>query len=182
VFGRTGRLFPPEPAGALALAGQMFAEHTFTRPFAPAAQRKVTALPAPFDALPPRLYPLRPTSTAGEAPEGARWLEDDVTPDPMEFAFALDQTDSNQHVNSLVYIRLFVEAAQRKLAARGMDFRVISRSVDIAYRKPCFAGDRVRAFTRVYEHADGVGVAGFMAAPGDDAAKPRCHVRVLFAA
>ncbi len=70
---------------------------------------------------------------------------------------------------------------------------MLSRAVDIAYRKPCFAGDRVRAHLRLFEAEDApprhgpeqsglpagvAGAAGFLAAPGEEA-RPRCYVRVL---
>jgi hypothetical protein len=55
---------------------------------------------------------------------------------------------------------------------------VRSREVDIAYRKPCFAGDRVRTHLRLFDGPDGLGAAGFIAAPGEEA-KPRCYVRIL---
>jgi hypothetical protein len=114
-----------------------------------------------------------------EAPAGATW-EDEVSADSVESVFTLDQTDSNQHVNSLVYIRIFLDAAQRHLAAAGKPLRVRSTDVDICYRKPCFAGDRVRCHGRLFSTADGrIGVAGFVASPNDEA-KPRCYVRVAF--
>jgi acyl-ACP thioesterase len=114
-------------------------------------------------------------TTANDLPDGARWL-DELAPDSAEYAFTLDQTDSNQHVNSLVYIRVFHDAINRRLVATGRPMRMRSRAVDIAYRKPCFAGDKVRASLRLFEHDGGLGAAGLIA--GDDG-KPRCYVRVL---
>jgi hypothetical protein len=106
--------------------------------------------------------------------------------------FTLDQTDSNQHVNSLVYIRLFHDAINRRLAAAGQPLlQVRSRAVDIAYRKPCFAGDKVRAQLRLFQHDRGppchgaeqsgrpagvLGAAGVVEGVADG--KPRCYVRV----
>src|SRR5205823_12900006 len=45
--------------------------------------------------------------------DGARAL-DEVAPDDFAETFGLVHTDSNHHVNSLVYIRLFEEAALRR--------------------------------------------------------------------
>ena len=93
----------------------------------------------------------------------------------------LDQTDANQHINSLVYVRVFVDAAQRRLASGGHPLRVRTSALDIAYRKPCFAGDRVRVHVRLFAEAatpGAIGAAGYITAAGDD--KPRCYVRVLF--
>ena len=103
--------------------------------------------------------------------------------------FSLDQTDSNQHVNSLVYIRIFGDAVNRRLASAwpagrppAKEYRPLSgrtKAVDIAYRKPCFAGDRVRAKLRLFETSEGLGAAGLV--EGVDG-KPRCYVRVLVSA
>lgn len=162
--------------GPLTLAGRMFAEHTFTRPFAPAGQRRVTQLAVPgWPPIPDAVHAPAPPETAGDAPPGAQWLEE-LAPDSADVAFTLDQTDSNQHVNSLVYIRVFLDALQRRLAARGRPLDVLSRSVDIAYRRPCFAGDRVRAHLRLFELDGELGAAGYIAKL-DEPAKPCCYIR-----
>ena len=174
VRGAAGRLGRSSSAGDLAVAGSIFAEHTFTRLFAPPDQRKVTRLPFEgYPEVPEVHYPAPAPMTAQEPPDGAAWTTE-LAPDPADYVFTLDQTDSNQHVNSLVYIRLFLEAVSRRLAAEGRPLKVKSRAVDIAYRKPCFAGDRVRAHTRLFEG----GAAGHVT--GDDG-KPRCFVRVILA-
>jgi hypothetical protein len=167
------------PPGPPALAGRLFSEHTFTRPFAPPDQRRVTRLEVEgFPEIPETRYAAPAPKTAMDAPDGARWL-DELAPDPCDLVFTLDQTDSNQHVNSLVYVRYVLDAAQRRIAALGRPWKIRSRAVDIAYRKPCFAGDRAAIQLRLFEHPDGIGAAGFVAAPGEEA-KPRCYVRVLF--
>jgi hypothetical protein len=164
------------------LAGQAFAEHTFTRPFAPPDQRRVTSF-AGIEGYPEvpaaRHAPLAPSSAA-EAPTGATW-QDELAPDTVETMFTLDQTDANQHVNSAVYVRCFLDAVQRRLAAGPYPAKLRSKAFDIAYRKPCFVGDRVRAHIRMFTHGDHIGGAGFIAAPGEgEAARPRCYVRVMF--
>lgn len=177
VAGRLGR--NASAADDLAPAGAVFAEHTFTRPLATPDRRKVTHLGVEgYPDVPEVRHAAPPPATAMDAPPGATWL-DELAPDPAEYAFTLDQTDSNQHVNSLVYIRLFHDALNRRLALTGRGMRLRSRAVDIAYRKPCFAGDRVRASLRLFEAAEGLGAAGLIA--GVDG-KPRCYVRVLVSA
>jgi hypothetical protein len=170
-----------EPGGRdLVLAGEAFAEHTFTRPFAPPDQRRVTSF-AGIEGAPevPELRYHQPSpASAAEAPDGASWL-DELAADPVETAFLIDHTDANQHVNSLVYVRLFLEASGRRLAAAGPTGRLRTRAFDIAYRKPSFAGDRVRAHMRRFAFGELVGCAGFLAAAGEEA-RPRCYVRVLY--
>jgi len=176
VHGIAGRIGPRQVDGALSLAGTLFTEYTFTRLFAPPDQRRVTRLEVEgYPPVPEVHYAAPPPKTAQDVPEGATWL-DELTPDVAEIAFGLDQTDANQHVNSLVYIRTFLDAVQRRLATAGRSLVVRSRAVDIAYRKPCFAGDRVRSHVRLFEHDGTVGAAGHIS--GTDG-KPRCYVRVL---
>jgi hypothetical protein len=177
VHGASGRIGQREP-GPLALAGRLFSEHTFTRPFAPPGQRRVDRLEVDgYPPIPEARYEFPAPASAAEAPEGARYL-DELAEDPIDVVFTLDQTDSNQHVNSLVYVRVFLEAAQRRIASQ-RPWKIRSRAVDIAYRKPCFAGDRARIWLRLFEHGDLVGAAGIIAAPGEQG-RPRCYVRVLF--
>jgi hypothetical protein len=176
VAGKHGR---NPTAGELALAGTVFSEYVFTRPFAPPDQRKVTRLGVDgYPDVPELRYAAPPPASASEAPAGATYL-DELAPDSADYAFTLDQTDLNQHVNSLVYIRIFHDALNRRLAAHGRPLKLRSKAIDIAYRKPCFAGEHVRASLRLFEHADGLGGAGLIA--GADG-KPRCFVRVLLGA
>jgi hypothetical protein len=177
IRGLAGRIVPRETPGEPTLAGEVFAEHVFTRPFGPPDQRRVTRLGNGYPDIPETVYAAPPASSAAEAPEGATWL-DQLAPDGTEVAFTLDQTDSNQHVNSLVYIRIFLDAVQRRLAAGGKPLMLRSTAVDIGFRKPCFAGDRVRAHLRLFDRAGTIGAAGFVATIGDEQ-KPRCYVRVL---
>ena len=176
IRGTAARSLVAAQPGELVPAGALFAEHVFTRPMAPAERRRVTQLNVDgYPSVPELRYAGPAPSTAQDAPDGATW-QGDLVADPAEYVFTLDQTDSNQHVNSLVYIRLFLEAVNRRLAATGRPLRVRSKAVDIAYRKPSFAGDRVRAHVRLFEGDGTHGAAGFVAADGE---KPRCFVRVL---
>jgi hypothetical protein len=164
----------------LVLAGQAFAEHTYTRPFGPPDQRRVTSLAGVegVPEVPEARYHQPAPASAAEAPEGASWI-DELAPDPVETMFTLDQTDANQHVNSLIYVRLFLAAVQRRLASGGHPARLRSKAFDIAYRKPCFVGDRIRAHIRMFAHGDHIGGAGLLAAEGEEA-RPRCYVRVIY--
>jgi len=166
-----GRVRDTSPDAARVPAGRIFAEHTFTKLFAPPDQRKVTSLPNA--GLPPSRY--APASPV-DLPDGAVWIDEQST-DATPVIFTLDQTDGNQHVNSLVYLRIFLDAAQRRFATLGKKLSIASRSLDITYRKPCFAGDRARIDLRAFTLGDAVGAAGSVI--GEDG-KPRCSVRALF--
>jgi hypothetical protein len=170
---------PGEPR-ELVLAGEAFAEHTFTRPFGPPEQRRVTSLAglAGHPELPETRYMQPAPASAAAAPEGASWLDEGAA-DAVDTVFTLDQTDANQHVNSLVYVRLYLAAVQRRLAAGGHPAKLRSKAFDIAYRKPSFVGDRVRAQIRLFAIGDCVGGAGFISAVGEED-RPRCYVRVIF--
>ncbi len=181
VHGAAGRMMPPTGPGAPVVAGTLFAEHTFTRLFASATDRKVTRFAVPgMPEVPSAHYDAPASTTAMELPAGAVAIDAQYHPDPVVTAFGLDHTDSNQHVNSLVYPRLFAEAALRRLAERERPRRVLVRALDIAYRKPSFAGDRVRIHTRLFALGDQVGAAGFVADVDAPAARPRCCARMLF--
>lgn len=181
VAGAAGRLVPPTGPGEAVVAGSVFAEHTFTRLFAAAGQRKVTAFEVPgLPAVPRAIYDAPAPTTAMELPDGAAPIDADYHDDPVVTAFGLDHTDSNQHVNSLVYPRLFAEAALRRLATLERPRRLLVRALDIAYRKPSFAGDRVRIHTRLFALGEKLGAAGFVADVGDPEARPRCCARILF--
>src|SRR5690349_13002277 len=120
VDGTHGRIVPPTPAGEFVRTGQVFAEHVFTRPFAPRDQRKITRLEVDgFPAIPELVYAAPAPAATGELPPGATWLDQYVAADSTWTVLGLDHTDSNQHVNSLVYIRMVTEAALRRLDAHG---------------------------------------------------------------
>ncbi len=175
-----GRMFPPEGPGAEVLAGRMFVEHTFTRMFAPPDQRKVTHFDIPgMPEVPPARYAFPAPTTAMQLPDGATPVDDGHLPDPTLTCFGLEHTDSNQHVNSLVYPRLFVEAALRRLDVLGRGRALLVRHLDIAYRKPCFAGDRVRVHAQLFELDGRLGAAGFLVADGEPLERPRVCARIM---
>lgn len=123
-------LGPPPPKDApRVLAGRIFAEHVVTRPFAPPAERRVTRLDVPgIPEVPEDTHRFEPA----EALVAGRTLER-----AAEIRFGMMHTDSNQHVNSLVYPRMFEEA----LVARHRDPALLVRGFDMRWRKPFFAGD-----------------------------------------
>jgi hypothetical protein len=174
--------------GERALAGRLAAEQVFTRPFAPRGERRVT--PTDFGgtldakATRPALAPAR---SIAALPAGAKALEPGPRVDPFTVIFGIVHTDSNMHVNSLVYLRLFEEAALRRFVALGRGALWLGRAVEIAYRKPCFAGQSVRVVEQAFELDGRLGVVATLVdekdAASDDAlarSRPYTFARMLF--
>jgi hypothetical protein len=184
--GRRGRTHGPpiEGAGEPVVVGRVFAEHVFTRLFAPPGERKVLRFDLPgLPPVPAARHLWHPLEASGTLPEGATALDEDLVTDPCPIVFGLAHTDSNQHVNSLVYPRLFEEAALRRFDALGLPTAVLSRRVEVGFRKPCFAGDRVRIALRAFRLGDRLGATGvFLPGAPDSASPPRpsCYVTTLF--
>ena len=183
VDGTYGRIRPHVPAGEIVPAGSVFAEHVFTRPFAPREERKLVRLEVPgFPAVPELVHAARPATDTAELPAGATPLDDAPVPDDALTVFGLDHTDANQHVNSLVYIRAVTDAALRRLAIHGRRGPLLVQAVELAYRKPCFAGDRVRVALRAFSMGDDAfGAAGTLTSPDDADGRPRAYARLIFA-
>ncbi len=190
-----GRTFgpPPERAGEMAVAGRLFAEHVLTRLFAPPEQRKVLKIELEgMPEIPGRRLDVVSAVSVMELPTGATPLEDGMRLDPSLVAFGVSHTDSNQHVNSLVYPRMFEDAAVRRFAKLGrMKPPVLARFCEAAFRKPCFAGERYGIALRAFTLGDRLGAVGGFFAEADaghdlrgdlDAARPHCAVRMLFEA
>jgi hypothetical protein len=184
--GSIGRTYgaPPANAGERATVGTVFAEHTFTRLFAPAADRKVLRLDVPgMPPVPPDRYDAAAPEALLAPPPGATLLDAALVPDDIAYAFGLTHTDSNQHVNSLVYPRLFEEAALRRFAAHGKRTDVLARRLEVAYRKPFFAGQRTRIALQAFEHGGRLcAVGAFLPEPADLTQVRRAHafLRVAF--
>lgn len=161
--------------------GRVFGDHVFTRPHADPASRKVLAFDVPgYPALPSLRYARPNLDDTVRVSAKARELETDFTPDIAPWAFGLTHTDGNRHVNSLVYIRLFEDAALRRLAMLGRSTSVLARKVEIIYRKPCFAGDQLTCMLRAYATREGDVVVGYIAEPGELITRARCAVRMHF--
>ena len=184
LYGPLGRSVgaPPEGAGKPVCLGRVFGEHVFTKPFAPAGERKVLRLDLPGVPQVPRAAHTRlPLSAALDLPPSAAALDTKARPDAAPWAFGLVHTDHNQHVNSLVYGRLFEEAALRRLGELGEDTKRHARRVELFYRKPCFAGERLTCMLRAFRAGDSVGVVGYLAAtPETPIERAHCAARVVF--
>jgi hypothetical protein len=146
VYADAGRTYGPPPpnAGEKIRVARVFAQDVLTRPFAPKESRKVTRLVGP--GLPP-VPPARSESAPADAtlvlPEGATPFDAAFVPDTSSIVFGLDHTDSNQHVNSLVYPRLFIEAALRRFWEHGRREPLVARAA--APPSSCIASRASRA-------------------------------------
>jgi hypothetical protein len=180
VKGRTN-LPAPADAGSPAFAGRLRVEHIFTRPFAPPGERKVLSFESGGEHfVPPTKRDWRPPFATLDPWPDLRAIDSDYVVDPVPLTLGVMHTDSNQHVNSLVYPRLFEEAALRRFALLGRPTQVLARSIDIAYRRPSFAGDTLRIFVRAFEN----GASGYFFGSNDDTSdvkKARAFVQMRFA-
>jgi hypothetical protein len=122
-----------------------------------------------------------PPHALAELPADATALDAGWSLDPAPVVFGLGHTDSNQHVNSLTYPQLAEEAALRRFDQLGLPVDLYARSMDVTFRKPCFAGDRVRVLVRAFRAGDDLGVlAAFVPASASmDAPGDRAHSYVL---
>jgi hypothetical protein len=189
LHGKIGRTYgKTDRDGERVLAGRVLAEHVLTRPFAPPAERRVRSLD--FPGAPP-ITATRAEPPAYEAiasvPEGATPLEPVKTADPVSIVFGMVHTDSNMHVNSLVYLRMFEEAGLRRLASLRKGTVLLGRTLDIAYRKPCFAGQVMRVVQQAFEQDGKLGVAAALVEEQEAAsperiaaARPHAYARLTF--
>jgi len=170
---------PPRDAERV-LLGRAYAEHVITRPFAStAAERKVTKLDIPgLPELPEDTQPYEEAEAliAGHVLERGR-----------ERLFAKMHTDSNQHVNSLVYPRLFEETAIKRMADAQLvekPEQLLARRLEVRYRKPFFAGDRAvigyhGKFVSTHQSHRAAAIGAFSPPASPD--KPSCTLAMWFA-
>jgi acyl-CoA thioesterase FadM len=184
LYAPVGRTHPPQPANFVERVhvGRVYTEHVFTRPFGPAAERKVVALPTPEGpVVPGASTPLRDALATLALPAGGRWLEPAFVLDAAPLAFGLTHTDSNQHVNSLVYPQLFEDAALRRALELGrkLDTLLVDH-IDVSFRKPCFAGQRMYIWMRVFELDGKLGAVGYLGEADSKAARAHCLCALTF--
>jgi hypothetical protein len=183
LYAPIARTHPPQPpnAGERVHVGSVFAEHVFTRPFGPAKDRKVLALPTSEGALVPqqRLPFSSPLATLSMSP--STWLEPALALDPVPVTFGITHTDSNQHVNSLVYPQLFEEAALRRLYDLGHSTKaLLVDQLDVSFRKPCFAGERMYLWLRAFQDGGKLGALAYMGPRDCTPAKAHCSAAMTF--
>lgn len=173
---------PPPGAGEPVQVGRVFAEHVFTRLFAPPEARKVLRLDVEgLPAVPPTKLSWRRPEDLLTLPPGAQLLDTALAPDAAPTVFGLGHTDSNQHVNSLVYPKLFENAVLRRLHQHGRPLHVLANYAEVAYRKPCFAGECVRISLQAFVHEEHLCAVGVFVPDEPAGGKPYCYLRLRFA-
>ena len=172
--GREGWTHLADPPGAPVAAGQIYAEHVLTRLFAPPEERRVTRLDLPGRLpFPPAAWPARAFDAAIALPPGAVALAQAE----RAVVFGGMHTDPNQHVNSLVYPRLFEEAVLDIAAGIGRDpGAMLSRRCEMIWRKPFFAGEAASIALTLYATENSLGASGVFRADG----RARCAVHLEF--
>lgn len=161
IYGITGSVLGPQSEGEEVLVGEVFARHVLTKLFAPPGQRRVRELDIEG------MAPVPPTEVLWHSPESmmavpdeVSWLEPSAESAALQPLFGLQHTDSNQHVNSLAYPRLFEEAAQLRFSERELQGQTVAREVAVNFRRPFFAGQRSRVDLRAFENREGRGCVG----------------------
>ena len=165
----------------LVRVGRAFGEHVLTRPFGDPSERKVLA----FDvfgqpAVPSAQHQRERVDQTASLPPGAQPLDLDFRPDEAVWTFGLAHTDLNQHVNSLVYARLFEEAALRRCALHSRNRGLLARRLELTYRKPCFAGENLVCMVQSYVLEGEVGAIGYLAPAGTPPQSANCSFRLQF--
>lgn len=178
LFGPVATTHDPQPknSGERVHVGRVFAEHVFTRPWGPPEKRKVRALDLPSGPyVPETSHSFRDALSTLDLPASANWLEPAFALDAAPLVFGLTHTDSNQHVNSLVYPQLFEDAALRRLLDLGRPTgKLLVDHIDIAFRKPCFAGERMFIWLRSFELSDHLGAVCYLGPAACEPAKAHC--------
>jgi hypothetical protein len=173
---------PSGPDAQVVTAGRLYAEHVLTRLFAPKEDRKIRRIELPsMPEVPGPEVPWVPPAKTAELFDGARPLGDTTS---AKVAFGFTHTDANQHVNSLVYLRMAEDAALQRLASLGRDTQLVLDTAELAYRKPSFVGDVVslelRAFESTHEGQPRLGVVGGFVDEGKPFEQARTFVRLTF--
>lgn len=186
VYGKaaTTHGFPIPNQGERLLGGRVFAEHVLTRPFDPPETRRVVELDFPnFPKLPPEVHIWQEPEALLTLPDGAEWLEPGFSVDAAPIVFGTDRTDPNQHVNSLVYPRIFIDALLRRCWDLGHRFPLRAEALEIAYRKPSFSGERTQIMLRAFAEKEKLGASLILISDGDvnkpiEIVKPRVFARM----
>jgi hypothetical protein len=163
------------------LVGRAYGEHVFTRPLAPAHERKVLQFDVPGEpSVPGAPYQRELVAMTARLPANAEPLDPELTPDAAPWVFGLLHTDHNQHVNSLVYARACEEAALRRCALHDRNLGLHAARLELNYRKPCFAGESLVCMLQSYLVSGQPGVIGYLGPVGCTPERAHMSFRLQF--
>jgi hypothetical protein len=161
--------------------GRAFGEHVLTKPFGAPENRKVLAFDVPGQpALPEAQHARLRVHENIELPLGAAALDERFKLDEASWSFGLTHTDLNQHVNSLVYARMFEDAAVRRAALHGHNRALYAHKLSLCYRKPSFAGQTLYCMLRAFVLNDAFGAVGYLAPLGTPPERAHCSFQLQF--
>ena len=147
------------PDGEYLPAARAYGQRVFTRLDAPPGQHLVKHLSAfGDDGFPPARVTWEPATALLTLPPGAVPVDRAPRLDPVPVVFGLTHTDLNQHVNFLMYHRAIEQAALGRSVELGEGSRLASREVSLGYRKPSFAGEKVRIALQAFRLSGAFGV------------------------
>jgi hypothetical protein len=169
-------------ADRLVRVGRAFGEHVLTRPFGEPSERKVLSFDVPGQlAVPSAEHRRVRVDETASLPPGANALDPDFVVDEANWSFGLVHTDLNQHVNSIVYARMFEDAALRRCAWRlAPTSALLARKLELSYRKPCFAGQSLQCMVQCFELNGELGAIGYLAERGTPKERAHCSFRLQF--
>jgi hypothetical protein len=168
-------------ARELVRIGRAFGEHVLTKPFGPPAERKVLRFDvAGQPSVPEALHTRVRVHDNAVLPQGAIALDPELSPDETPWVFGLQHSDLNQHVNSLVYARMFEEAAVRRALRHGKQRGLFASKLSLCYRKPCFAGESAVCLLQSYMQGDQYGAIGYLAPAGAAITQANCSFQLQF--
>jgi len=184
LFAPQGHTYAEQATGGVARVhvGRAYAEHVFTRPSAPPGERKVRSLPLSDGPLVPgpELAFREPLSTLS-LPQQASWIDSALLLSPSPITFGLAHTDANAHVNTLVYPQIFEDAGLNRMLDLGHDTRaMLVDHIDIAFRKPCFAGQRMHLWVRAFALRDKLGIVSYLGERDSSADNAHCMCALTF--
>ena len=156
--GRTAIHAARAAGGDPVCVGRTVKHCVFTRPAAEPGQRKVTELHPIMElgTLPRRELRLPTVDELLTAPAGYEAVEGGDFRDTDPHVWSYQQTDPNQHVHAMEYVRSLERFATDQLARLGRSPRhFFFDRARVLFRKPCFSGDLYSRRGRLFLSPDG---------------------------
>lgn len=140
----TGEVHAPHAqTGERVLVARNLKHNALSRNDPDPARRRVTELPESMNLgrVPTRLVEFATIADLASAPSDFSRMADFT--DQVPHVWSYEQTDMNQHIHAMEYVRMMELFAVDQLAELGRNPREYAfRRARIAFRKPCFTGER----------------------------------------